>query len=142
MSDKSAPPGEDAQPRVNKRDYLAAVTKRTGIPLKTVAEAYDGMVEELLDIASRGHRLTLTGFGRFYPQAHKGHRVQFADGGDGSRSGQPQAPGTVIDDYAVLKFSATRAVNRRLGNEVLVDHEHSVDTDTGELPIQKGRRAL
>ena len=58
-------------------------------------------------VEAEGNRLTLRGFGKFYPQDHKGHRVRFADG-------SPDGSG-VIPDYTVLKFSATRDVNRRLG---------------------------
>ena len=43
-------------------------------------------------------------FGKFYPQTHKGHRVQFA-----KQDGDAE-----VNDYTVLKFSATREVNRRV----------------------------
>ncbi|MET3172870.1 UNVERIFIED_ORG: nucleoid DNA-binding protein [Arthrobacter sp. UYCu721] len=99
MTEKEQP----EQQRVSKREFLAQVSTRSRIPAKTVNRVYDTILAELLDIMTRGDQLMLTGFGKFYPQAHKGHRVQFADNG-----------AKAIDDYFVLKFSATRSVNKSL----------------------------
>lgn len=91
------------QNRVSKKKFISAVAKRSGYPVRVVTLVYDAAIAELLDVVKRGDQLMLTGFGRFYGQKHKGHRVQFAD--DGQKR---------IDDYSVLKFSATRDVNRQL----------------------------
>lgn len=91
------------QNRVSKREFLAQVSATSDIPLRTVNLVYDAILDELLETMRRGDALMLTGFGKFYPQSHAGHRVQFADGG-----------GKAIDDYFVLKFSATRNVNKSL----------------------------
>lgn len=106
------------QERVSKRDFLARVAHRSGLPVKTVTQVYDESMAELMAIVVGGNQLMLTGFGRFYPQAHKGHRVQFA--GNGSK---------VIDDYSVLKFSATRGVNKSLSpvDEPLPEPELDVE---------------
>jgi DNA-binding protein HU-beta len=90
------------QGRVSRREFVQRFARRGGLPLRVAQQAYDAMIDELLDLVAQGNRVTLTGFGKFYLQEHKGHRVQFADP-DGKSE---------IDDYAVLKFSATRAVNR------------------------------
>ncbi|MDQ4213221.1 HU family DNA-binding protein [Microbacterium sp. ASV81] len=88
--------------RVSKREFVQRFARRGNLPLAVAQQAYDSMIEELLDLVGKGNRVTLTGFGKFYPQEHKGHRVRFGEGdGDGE-----------IGDYTVLKFSATRAVNR------------------------------
>ena len=97
---------QQEQQRVSKREFLARVSSRSRIPLRTVTRVYDTVMEELMETMTRGDQLMLTGFGKFYPQAHKGHRVQFAENGTEE-----------IDDYRVLKFSATRSVNRSLGNK-------------------------
>lgn len=91
--------------RVSKREYISRIAKRAGVPVRTAAAVYAAAIEELVLVVSSGERLTLTGFGKFYPQEHKGHKVRFAavSGGDH------------IGDYTVLKFSATRDVNRRIG---------------------------
>jgi len=91
------------QKRVSKREFLARVSATTGIPLKTINVVYEEMREELLETMRRNEALMLTGFGKFYPQSHKGHRVQFAKDGDKE-----------IEDYQVLKFSSTSAVNKSL----------------------------
>ncbi|MBO9625758.1 MAG: HU family DNA-binding protein [Microbacterium sp.] len=90
--------------RVSKREFVQRFARRGGIPLHTAQTAYNAMIDELLDLVSQGNTVTLTNFGRFYPQTHKGHRVQFSkeDGAD------------EVTDYTVLKFSATREVNRRV----------------------------
>lgn len=96
---------EREQGRVNKREFVKRFARRAGVPVHVASLVYEAMIEELLEIVGNGDRLTLTGFGKFYPQEHKGHRVRFADA-DGK---------TEVDDYNVLKFSATRAVNKSVG---------------------------
>lgn len=86
--------------RVSKREFTARFARRAGVPVRVATQVYDAMIDELLEIVGMGDTVTLTGFGKFYPQKHKGHAVRFADD-------QPE-----VEDYAVLKFSATRAVNR------------------------------
>ncbi len=90
--------------RVSKREFVQRFARRGGISLPAAQKAYNAMIDELLDLVSQGNTVTLTNFGKFYPQTHKGHRVQFAkdDGAD------------EVTDYTVLKFSATREVNRRV----------------------------
>lgn len=97
--------------RVNRSEFVARVAQRAGVDAQLVARVYDAMIEEIIQVVSQGCRLTLTGFGKFYPQRHKGHRVQRVN--EEGRLQGTEVPETV-DDYAVLKFSATRAVNRRL----------------------------
>ena len=87
--------------RVMKADFLDAVARRAGVPLRGVETVYEAFVAELLEMARSGRRVLLTGFGDFYPQIHKGHSVQFASRGR-------------IGPYPVLKFSARREVNRSL----------------------------
>lgn len=89
--------------RVSKREFLARVSGNSHIPARTVNRVYDAIIAELMDTMRRGDQLMLTGFGKFYRQEHKGHRVQFADKGS-----------SAIDDYFVLKFSATRNLNKAL----------------------------
>lgn len=121
MTEKKQP-----EKRVSKREFLARVSSETGMPLKTVTRVYDGVLDELLETMRRNEALMLTGFGKFYPQAHKGHRVQFA--GDGA-----------IDDYQVLKFSATRAVNKSLleapreERAAMVELLEPLDSDADEI---------
>jgi DNA-binding protein HU-beta len=101
--------------RVSKREFVSRVAKRAGVPVRIASHVYDSVIEEILDIVGNGNDLTLTGFGKFYPQMHKGHRVRVADA-NGKFS---DAEGAEIDNYAVLKFSATRSVNKKVGATVI-----------------------
>ncbi|WP_405814488.1 HU family DNA-binding protein [Streptomyces sp. NBC_01390] len=90
-------------PRVSKRKFISRVATRSGLPVRTVKKVYESLLGELTGAASCGETVVLTGFGRFYRQDHKGHKVRF---------GQSD-----VDDYAVLKFSASSTLNRRLGGD-------------------------
>ncbi|MGC4939379.1 HU family DNA-binding protein [Kribbella sp. DT2] len=90
----------DQRQRISKREFISRVAARSGWPIKTVNSVYEGILDELMDAVSHDETVALTGFGRFYRQTHRGHKVHF---------GQSE-----VDDYAVLKFSASRIVNRQL----------------------------
>ncbi|WEK59938.1 MAG: HU family DNA-binding protein [Candidatus Microbacterium colombiense] len=90
--------------RVSKREFVQRFARRGGISVFAAQTAYNAMIDELLDLVGQGNTVTLTNFGKFYPQTHKGHRVQF---GNDEGTGE-------VNDYTVLKFSATREVNRRV----------------------------
>jgi DNA-binding protein HU-beta len=96
---------ERGEGRVSKREYVSRVARRAGVPVRVASAVYEAAIEELLSIIADGDRLTLSGFGKFYPQEHKGHRVRFAND-----NGMEE-----IENYAVLKFSATRAINKQVG---------------------------
>lgn len=89
-----------ARPRISKREFISRVASRSDQSIKLVGEVYEALLKELTEAVQRGDVVVLTGFGRFYRQAHKGHKVRF-----GKKD---------VDDYSVLKFSASRSINRRL----------------------------
>lgn len=104
--------------KVNKDEFLERVTARLqsqhtvdemaargSCHLFTVREMYEAMIEEVKDIVRVGDRLSLTGFGSFYSQLHRGHPVQF--GGKQKN----------VQDYQVFKFSASNVLNRELRQE-------------------------
>lgn len=93
--------------RVNKREFISRVANRSALPLRTVGRVYDSLLGELTDSVLAGESVVLTGFGKFYLQNHKGHRVRF--GAEG------------VEDYRVLKFSASPGLNKRLGSRVGID---------------------
>lgn len=103
----------DQRQRISKREFISRVAAGSGWPIKTVASVYEGIFGELMDAVSQGETVVLTGFGRFYHQAHKGHKVRF---------GQSE-----VDDYSVLKFSASRSVNRQLEAGPGLDGEEIID---------------
>jgi len=105
---------EDLDPevgRVNKREFVRLIARRAGVSVHVAQAVYDATIEEIIETVGKGNRLTLTGFGKFYPSVHKGHKVFFAEGGaEGGGEGK-----SVVPDYALLKFSATRAANQAVG---------------------------
>ena len=88
--------------RFGKPEFLRAVAARADVPLGTTERVYDALLAIIVEAVRDHGKLVLTGFGRFYSQIHKGHRVQFA-GSEGR-----------IPDYPILKFSATRRSNEVL----------------------------
>lgn len=90
--------------RVNRGEFLNTVARKTGYERKVVIEIYHAMVEEMVNVLQSGKKLSLTGLGSFYVQQHKGHPVQFSGGS------------YVVDDYNVMKFSASNMMNKRVRN--------------------------
>ncbi len=95
------------EPKVSKREFIQRVSKRAGLSPTVTQMAYEAIFGEILDLVNAGNRVTLTGFGKFYAQSHKGHNVVL------SIRDNPENRGRV-EDYSVLKFSATREVNKRV----------------------------
>ncbi|MFK0179681.1 HU family DNA-binding protein [Streptomyces xanthochromogenes] len=91
---------ETTNPRVTKRQFISRVATNSGLPVRVVNRVYESLLGELTSAVNCGEKVVLTSFGRFYRQDHKGHKVRFGK--------------DVIDDYAVLKFSASSTFNRRL----------------------------
>lgn len=109
--------------RVNKSEFLSKVAQRSGAPLDTVDAVYRALTHELIATVSRGQVIVLKGFGKFHRQLHKGHKVRFGVND--------------VNDYPVLKFSASRTLNRQLGEtedtvSSGVTHENAHDIDTSE----------
>lgn len=88
------------QERISKREFISRVAVRSGLPVKAVSPVYEAIIDELAASVQCGETVVLTGFGRFYRQDHKGHKVRFGK--------------SDVDDYSVLKFSASRSMNRQL----------------------------
>lgn len=103
---ETKPEEKPAPRRVHNKEFFAGVVARVHLPEDMVAAVYQAMLEEMLEIFGRGEYLVLRGLGRFYPQIHRGHQVQFVKGKSS------------INDYAVLKFSASPDVNKSLGEDL------------------------
>lgn len=96
-----------AMDKVNRAEFLARVSKHTGVRKEIVVSVYNGIVDELVDVMIGGNQLLLTGFGSFYLQKHKGHPVQFSGGSDS------------VTDYDVLRFSPSNIVTKRVRNNAV-----------------------
>jgi len=88
--------------KVTRKQLLEDVAQKSGVDVAVVNQVYNSLVDCIVNMASEGNHLSLTGFGNFYRQTHKGHPVQF------------ESPGSIVPDYALLKFSASDTINKRL----------------------------
>lgn len=82
---------------VKYHEELPAVTVSKGM----VAKLVDLFLQEIFLSVAKGETVTINGFGSFMACTHKGHPIQFGDGGS-------------VDDYLVFKFSPSRALHRKL----------------------------
>lgn len=90
------------QKKINKEMFIAAVAERTGLTQATVSTVFDAYQEEIIDRVTNNEEVSITGFGRFYLQRHKGHPVQFSSMNE------------TVHDYVVFKFSASNVLNNKL----------------------------
>jgi DNA-binding protein HU-beta len=81
--------------KVNRSELLERVAKKKGIQKRQLRDFYDAFVEEIKDSLCEGKDVSLTGFGTFGLQKHRGHPVQFTPDSD------------VVKDYVVLKFTVS-----------------------------------
>lgn len=99
----------DLTARVNRTVLVARVSQRLGTEPEVVAGVLNAFLEEITEIVSEGGSLVLHGFGKFYRQDRKGHAVHFGK--------------DHIGDYPVLKFSASRSVNKEISTRLEDDHD-------------------
>jgi nucleoid DNA-binding protein len=88
--------------KTSKTAFLNQVARASGVDISTVTRVYTAMINEIQSIVCDGTSLSLTGFGTFYLQKHKGHPVQF------------EGKSTRVPDYWVFKFSASDVLNTRI----------------------------
>lgn len=98
-TDRLDDPEQDAS-RISKRDLIRSVAKRAGVPIRVAEKVYEALLVEVVDQIRSGTQVNFSGYGRFYPQVHKGHHAQFGASGKGP-----------LPDYTVLKFSASRTLS-------------------------------
>lgn len=90
--------------KISKNQFLADVARNNDMSLEDITDAYNAIVSGIHDVVASGRTLSLTGFGSFYLQRHKGHPVQFE-----GRSN--------VEDYVIFKFSASDVLNKRFRQE-------------------------
>lgn len=84
--------------KVNKNEFFDIVAAKNNMPVSTIKDVYNAMLEEMKQIVCSGKELSMVGFGSFSLKVHKGHPVQF------------EAESNKCRDYVVLKFSASDAL--------------------------------
>lgn len=91
--------------KVNKNEFLKEIARKTNKPVSEVRDIYDAIVDEIKTVVCSGQGLSLTGFGTFSLKEHKGHPVQF------------EAKSDKVQDYVVLKFTASDVLMSRIRND-------------------------
>lgn len=86
--------------KMSKKEFISYVAKKYNVSEERLNEDYDMLINGITDVTKRGIKLSLTGFGAFYLQKHKGHPVQF----DSNK----------VKDYVVFKFSASNVINQQM----------------------------
>ena len=90
--------------KISKNQFLAEVARNNDMSVEDITIAYNAIVNGIHDVVASGKTLSLTGFGAFYLQRHKGHPVQF----EGTSE---------VGDYVIFKFSASDVLNKRFRQE-------------------------
>lgn len=88
--------------KINKELFIAAIAERTGMTISCVTSVFEAYQNEIIERVSNNEEVSITGFGRFYVQRHKGHPVQFSTSTE------------KVHDYVVFKFSASNVLNSKL----------------------------
>ena len=88
--------------KINKELFIAAIAERTGMTIASVTSVFEAYQNEIIERVSNNEEISITGFGRFYVQRHKGHPVQFSTATE------------KVHDYVVFKFSASNVLNSKL----------------------------
>lgn len=114
--------GPIKEERVSKREFVTRVARRARVSPGTTLQVYEAMLDEVLELIKDGHDVVWTGFGKFYLTAHKGHLA---------RNPNENTVNGKLDDYPVLKFSATREASSVAGGRI----------DLKELKESKARKA-
>lgn len=86
--------------KMNKRQFLRRLATDNNMTVAAATDAYEAVVGTIQNIVSEGKVLSLTKFGNFFIQKHKGHPVKFDDTTE------------AVEDYVVFKFSASDALNK------------------------------
>lgn len=84
------------------QEFVDEIEIDNGMTKEEATMAYRAVINGIKKAVANGRRLQLYGFGTFYLQLHKGHKMQF----------QPTKNQT--DDYLVLKFSASSSLNKHI----------------------------
>ena len=83
--------------RLSKHELIRAAARRAGVTIAVTEVVYEALLTEIAHQVRKGHQVNLSGYGKFYPQIHRGAHAQFGAG--------------KLPDYFVLKFSAARTLS-------------------------------
>lgn len=88
--------------KINKGEFVSIAAKSAGLSVKDMNAALNAILVSIPELAKEGAEISFSNFGTFSVKSHKGHPVNF------------ESKRENIDSYAVFKFSASTALNKRL----------------------------
>ena len=100
--------GKSGALKMNKRGLVAYIAKSNRISNEEAARMYDCVMDAIRDVVTCNVKLSLSGFGVFQAQKHKGQPVQFCESD------------MTVQDYLVFKFSASKTLNQYLRDHAQV----------------------
>lgn len=103
------------------QEFVNAIAEKNEMTKEDAAQAYHAVINGIKEFVANGKKLQLYGFGCFYLQLHKGHKMQF----------QPNKNET--DDYLVLKFSASSSLNKHIRDGKFKNKKNALNSDNAEI---------
>lgn len=100
----------DKKNRMSRQQFISEIAEKNGVTAESLMSAYNMIFDGICDVVKSGKRLCLNGFGSFYLQKHKGHRMQFSNSAKS-------------EDYIVFKFSAANTLNQKFRDEVKIKNK-------------------
>lgn len=94
--------------KMNKRGLITYIAKSNGVSNEEAMRMYDCVIDAIRDVVTKNVKLSLSGFGVFQAQKHKGQPVQFCESD------------MTVQDYLVFKFSASKTLNQYLRDHAQV----------------------
>ena len=88
--------------KMNKRGLITYIAKSNEVSVEDAARMYECVMTAIRDVVTSNIKLSLSGFGVFQAQRHKGQPVQFCEAD------------MKVQDYLVFKFSASKTLNQYL----------------------------
>ena len=99
-AERRFPSTRDGECRMNRKNLVTYMATKYNISEDDAQSAYRMTMDAIRDLVAGGVKLSLSGFGVFYLQTHRGHPVRF------------QAAGDRTESYLVFKFSASNTLNK------------------------------
>lgn len=88
--------------KMNRKMFIHYVADKNGVSYRTAEAAYYMIMDGIVDAVIDGFRVCLVGIGSFYSRNHKGHPIQFEQGGQ------------AVSDYPIFRFTPSSLLNKRL----------------------------
>ncbi len=93
--------------KMSRRKFIKYLAEKNNVTIVEAENAYNMVVDGIIDVVRLGTTLSLMNFGVFFLQKHSGHPIQFKD------------KKTYVGDYKVFKFSASNVLNASMRKDAV-----------------------